>query len=336
LKKYFEKINFKKFWDEGEYSLKEYTGEPLSEADVKRAEKELGYKLPSSYIELLRNKNGGIVKNDSFKVKRGSYIEITGIFGINDRRHSLFGDFGSRFMIEEWGYPDIGIVICDTPSAGHDLVMLDYRKCGKDGEPQVVHIDQEADYEITFLAENFEAFILGLKNREAYQKRQFAKEAKVDLERVKNGSFSPILLRSFDIVKDFLPDADVKLRRLAVKIVEEKGHFSLHADELSTLMYDYLFWLFTRHTTPKSFESYLENPIETSYKFPSYELMIAFDIYDEQPYDFNTKGYASGFLEDWWKNRVESKELIETNEGFTFSEDAVKRVLSEVLKQTET
>lgn len=71
-------------------------------------------------------------------------------------------------MIEEWGYPDIGVVICDCPSAGHDVVMLDYRLCGREGEPAVIHVDQEGDYEITFLAGSFDAFIRGLVNDEEY------------------------------------------------------------------------------------------------------------------------------------------------------------------------
>jgi hypothetical protein len=55
----------------------------------------------------------------------------------------LGGSFGSRFWVEEWGYPEIGVYVADCPSAGHDMVCLDYRACGPTGEPQVVHIDQE-------------------------------------------------------------------------------------------------------------------------------------------------------------------------------------------------
>ena len=69
-------------------------------------------------------------------------------------------------MMAEWGYPDIGVAICDTPSAGHQMIFLDYRQCGKDGEPEVVLIDQESDYEITYLAGDFESFICALVNEE--------------------------------------------------------------------------------------------------------------------------------------------------------------------------
>ena len=65
-------------------------------------------------------------------------------------------------MIDEWGYPKIGIVICVTPAFGHTMIMLDYRKCGKDGEPEVVLVDEEDNYSINFIAKDFETFVMGL------------------------------------------------------------------------------------------------------------------------------------------------------------------------------
>ena len=48
------------------------------------------------------------------------------------------------------------------------MIFLDYRECGPSGEPKVVHIDQEMDYEITFLADSFEEFIRGLVNEDNF------------------------------------------------------------------------------------------------------------------------------------------------------------------------
>jgi hypothetical protein len=48
------------------------------------------------------------------------------------------------------------------------MVCLDYRACGPTGEPQVVHIDQERDYNIVLVAESFEAFIRGLQDDSAF------------------------------------------------------------------------------------------------------------------------------------------------------------------------
>src|SRR5699024_6214462 len=59
--------------------------------------------------------------------------------------------------------------ICDCPSAGHDMIFLDYRECGAQGEPKVVHIDQECDYKITHLADCFEEFIRGLVSEDEFE-----------------------------------------------------------------------------------------------------------------------------------------------------------------------
>ncbi|MDE5733911.1 MAG: SMI1/KNR4 family protein, partial [Duncaniella sp.] len=126
---------------------------------------ELGYKLPASYIELIKQQNGGIPVNNIYSpVGNNCAKAITGIFGIDRNKPcSVCGEVGSQFMIDEWGYPAIGVAICDCPSAGHDMVFLDYRECGPTGEPKVVHIDQESNFKTTLLAENFELFIRGLK-----------------------------------------------------------------------------------------------------------------------------------------------------------------------------
>jgi hypothetical protein len=52
-------------------------------------------------------------------------------------------ELGSRYLIAEWDYPDIGVVAFGTPSGGHDTVMLDYTNLGPDGEPTVAYVDED-------------------------------------------------------------------------------------------------------------------------------------------------------------------------------------------------
>lgn len=137
-------------------------------------EKELGYKLPGSYIWLMKQHNGGMPVNTNCPVAARTtwaedHVAITGMMGIGrEKRYSIGGPAGSRFWIDHWEYPDIGIALCDCPSGGHDMIFLDYRACGPQGEPAVVHVDQERDYAITHLADNFEEFIRKLVNDDVY------------------------------------------------------------------------------------------------------------------------------------------------------------------------
>jgi len=171
----FENLDVSDLWDNNEYSMGEYVGAPPTDEDICSIEEEVGYKLPLSYIELMKCQNGGTPKNTAHRTQeRTSWAEghvgITGIYGLDrSKASSLCGEFSSKFWMEEWGYPPIGIYFCDCPSAGHDMLCLDYRKCGPDGEPQVVHVDQEFDYKITFVAETFEAFVRGLESDEAFE-----------------------------------------------------------------------------------------------------------------------------------------------------------------------
>ncbi|WP_017153708.1 hypothetical protein [Bacillus bingmayongensis] len=74
--------------------------------------------------------------------------------------------------MEEFEYPSIGILIGESPTAGHDAVMLDYSRCGKNGEPRVIHVNIEnyQDPIITVLAENFQSFLDGLRSYRHFDK----------------------------------------------------------------------------------------------------------------------------------------------------------------------
>lgn len=91
-------------------------------------------------------------------------MAISGIYAIGNLQPcSRLGTFGSAFCCSEWGYPPIGIYFADCPSSGHDMLCLDYRRCGKTGDPRVVHVDQELNDKITNIADNVESAIRGIE-----------------------------------------------------------------------------------------------------------------------------------------------------------------------------
>ncbi len=64
--------------------------------------------------------------------------------------------------------PPIGVYFADTPSAGHEMIALDYRACGPLGEPAVVHVDQELGYALMSLAVSLDAFLAGLVDVDSF------------------------------------------------------------------------------------------------------------------------------------------------------------------------
>lgn len=175
MSKILSDLLLQEFWENSEYAWNEYVGRPVTDEIIASVEQALGYRLPRAYIELSRQQNGGIPKRTNHRTDEPTswshnHIAITGIYSIGDeKRCSLCGESGSRFWIEEWGYPPIGVYFADCPSAGHDMLCLDYRECGPQGEPRVVHVDQELDYKVTVVAESFESFVRGLEGDEAFE-----------------------------------------------------------------------------------------------------------------------------------------------------------------------
>ena len=201
----FEGFDLTNFWDDNWYALKEYVSDPPSDELIASVEEELGYKLPAAYIWLMKQHNGGIPVNTCYPCDEPTcwsddHVAITGIFGIGrEKSCSLCGELGSQFMIAEWEYPAIGVAICDCPSAGHDMIFLDYRACGPQGEPAVVHVDQENDYKITHLADSFEEFIRGLEHESLYDPDEDAEDLEDDADEEETdhkGSFAGSVLLS--------------------------------------------------------------------------------------------------------------------------------------------
>jgi hypothetical protein len=155
-------------WDDTSPDWHEMIGPELTDEMIRSAEAGLGYKLPDSYLSLLRTQNGGLPKRCCFPTPvptswARDHVRITGLHGIGGWLGIDNPQHGSRYMIREWGYPDVGVVIAYTPSAGHDTIMLDYSECGPRGEPRVIHVETEcAEPRVLVLAPDFGSFVRGL------------------------------------------------------------------------------------------------------------------------------------------------------------------------------
>ena len=162
------------FWEDSAYAAKHYVEPSPDDALIAEVEASLGLKLPRSYIELCRVQNGGTPHNTSFRTTTRTswaddHVSITGIYSIGKSAgYSLGGKMSTAFWVEEWGYPAIGIYFANCPSAGHDMIALDYRNCDESDEPCVVHVDQAAGFRITHLADSFETFIRGLESSDQF------------------------------------------------------------------------------------------------------------------------------------------------------------------------
>jgi hypothetical protein len=143
-----------------------FTGPEITDQMISVAEERLGVRLPDSYVRLLRVRNGGEPVRHCYPVSfptswAEDHIDVGAILGIGGTQGidaELFGTPRSAYLVAEWGYPPIGIVICATPSGGHDTVMLDYSGGGI--EPSVVYVDE--DRLPRRIADTFEEFVANL------------------------------------------------------------------------------------------------------------------------------------------------------------------------------
>lgn len=160
-------LDLASFWDDGAPDAEKYVSEPPTDELIASVEEELVFKLPAFYVQMMKLHNGGVPQSQRFPIGEAGdgtkgHIEITGILGIGrEKNHSLCGAAGSRFRIDNEGYPEFGVIIGECPEES-GVVMLDYRESGNDGEPEVVHVDKVNQFKVVKLAPNFEAFVRGL------------------------------------------------------------------------------------------------------------------------------------------------------------------------------
>lgn len=165
-----EELNLTDFWHDSPESDRRHLSAPFDDELLQSIEQELGYKLPASYVMLMKNHNGGLVNRCRYPVPNPAEgmpdtVYITDILGIGrEMPYSLCGRFGSEFLIDSRRHnKEIGVAVCNTTLPGRALVFLDYRKCGRNGEPTVTYADAMTGTELP-LSNSFASFLKGLED----------------------------------------------------------------------------------------------------------------------------------------------------------------------------
>ncbi len=294
--KTFPQLDSELFWDDTNSAAKEYIDESPNDLLIASVERDLGYKLPDDYIALMKQHNGGIPYATYCPLPAKTegepeYIEIAGFFSIGRKKaNALCGTAGNQLFKEAWHYPDYGVYICDCPSAGFELILLDYRQCGPDGQPSVAYVDMNSNRVIP-LAPDFATFLQSL-----VEESELATPENDQLHQIKiteEGEFSPLLVK---ICRNCgIPQGEQWVRAVARQIVEEKSQFALYDDPLSWLMYDLQYMLYTFAFPKASITHYLHD----------YPLILAEDG------EFSTNGYVPDLVSQWMESRIKEGKLLQ-------------------------
>lgn len=69
MAKVFADFDVAGFWKPSAYAREEYVGARVTARAVVAVERELGYKLPASYVELMRSHNGGFPRRKNHRTR---------------------------------------------------------------------------------------------------------------------------------------------------------------------------------------------------------------------------------------------------------------------------
>ncbi|MFF2780569.1 SMI1/KNR4 family protein [Streptomyces sp. NPDC058052] len=145
------------FWGEGRYGVQS----PLTSAVIEDAERRLGVRLPASLLEVLRVQNGGVVAElwNAFPTDvptswSENHVPLDDLMGIG-RRDGQLSLLDTAYLVEEWGLSSPVVLLSGD---GHCWIALDYRVCGKRGEPSVTWFDVDDGTELP-LAADFRTFV---------------------------------------------------------------------------------------------------------------------------------------------------------------------------------
>ncbi|MFD0259311.1 SMI1/KNR4 family protein [Kitasatospora indigofera] len=144
---------------------------PVTDQGILEAEGLLDVTLPGVLLDLLRQQNGGQVSSefDAFPTSRptswsSDHVPFDSVLGIG-RRERTISLLDSPYLVEEWNLPSPVVLVSGD---GPCWIGLDYRVCGRHGEPSVTWFDAEENAELA-LAPEFRSFVDGLTSADGFE-----------------------------------------------------------------------------------------------------------------------------------------------------------------------
>jgi hypothetical protein len=164
-------FDFSDFWANDKEEEKEYKGSEFSQSRLNAVERELGVRLPWSYVCLLKQRNGGMPMWKNYhplgdrEISWEKHVQLLGILGIGDgATHTLLSANKDRSLL-----PQSYIVFAHSPCEG-DFFILDYSDLEDDEEPCVAVMNLERSSVPEFVANDFESFVRNLVSAERLDK----------------------------------------------------------------------------------------------------------------------------------------------------------------------
>ncbi|MBN6204985.1 SMI1/KNR4 family protein [Ralstonia pickettii] len=140
-----------------------YELDPLDVKTIEKVERKLGIKFPVSYINLLKEKNGGELKCNRYPYvyeqdideenpEENADLTIDFLYGISTQKSE--GVLESIYLIKEWELPKDIVIL--SSNGGERFIAFDYRQTKMD--PPIILVDKEMEFE-DVIAANFEEFL---------------------------------------------------------------------------------------------------------------------------------------------------------------------------------
>ena len=153
-----------------------------------------------------------------------------------------------------------------------------------------------------------------VKEHETKERARSQRERRA-LER---GDFPPVLAVQHQAVANRHPQIREWCRTVCLKLFDQKGYFAVHDDETSRLLLDLMFWL-------------NQNARDRDAATKHSELATIMQVWWSTSDDgFGLSGYAPGFVEDWWKDRLASGALEGNDAAARFTIEASEELLRKV------